>query len=87
MQTLYRFQFVIGFETVLEGSQEMINIRRLGQEIAKEKGKNVKVFLYNDPLGHWDMVGTDLPNGLHLDAYGNLCKLDEDGRNYWKVKE
>jgi len=82
----YRFSTATG--TVLqEGEAEMVDIRRRGQQLARDKGVDVKVHIGPNYRGLLELVGTWRPDGLHVNSFGQMERLDPDGRNFSPARD
>ena len=82
----YRFSTATG-TVLLEGEAEMVEIRRTGQQLAKDKGVDVRVHIGPNYRGLLELVGTWRPDGLHRNTFGQLERLDPDGRNFSHVRD
>lgn len=78
----YLYEFRKGTEVVEAGEDEMIYVRRRGLELAKEYNSNIRIMMYNKPLCKWQDLGYYTPEQKYVNSFGNICELNEDGRNF-----
>lgn len=83
----YKYRFRKGFDIIEEGEAVMKYIRYRGKELAKMKGEPITHECFNEPLCKWQNLGASRPDGLFINGYGQLCKLEDDCRNYSLVKD
>lgn len=67
---------------LLQGKMTWRDIRRKGLELAKENNTSVKVEVFNEYLNKWDFVGTDKPNGLTENFWGDITRVRADFSGY-----
>ena len=82
MDNKYHYKFYNGFKEVEVGEQNMSYLRRRGKQLAEELGVRITLNVLNEYSGRWEYLGVDLPDGTYVNSFGDICKLNEDGRGY-----
>lgn len=75
------FRFLIGFEEVKKECTHD-ECRFFAFKVAAQTGNAVIVYCYNECLLKWDNLGTALPNGIYVDAFGGANAINKDGNGY-----
>lgn len=75
------FRFLIGADEVQKNCT-FKECRFFAYKLAAEAGKPVTVHCYNNRLFRWDNLGTALPNGLYIDAFGGANTINSRGDGY-----
>jgi hypothetical protein len=77
MRKKHLFDFVAGFDKLLHAELTFDEARPKGFELAKQVGKPVKMFCFNEPLSKWDFIGTYQTDGeTMIDSWGEANKFD-----------
>ena len=87
MEETKSMEFRKGFEIIFKGEITFFQSRRMGLNLAREHNAPINLMVYNDALGKWQRMGlTYYPDGFAYDDNGVKYYLDDDGRNFWRVK-
>lgn len=87
MEETKSMEFRKGFEIIFKGEITFYQSRRMGLNLAREHNAPIDLIVYNDALGKWQrMYLTFYPDGFAYDNKGVKYDLDDDGRNFWRVK-
>ena len=87
MEETRSMEFRKGFEVMLKGEFTFFESRRMAFDLAREHNAPINLIVFNDNLGRWQRMGlTYYPDGFAYDDKGMKYYLDDDGRNFWRVK-
>jgi len=84
--TKYNYQFLDGFKVVEEGEAEMLQIRIRGIELAIKYNTKITDRVNDPRTSKWLDLGTSMPDETYH-MFGDVYRLDKDGRNFWLATE